>query len=305
MPGMAGRTTASLEVVDYRRSAAVPGVEIVDAQCSPREWRVIPDAFAVVVFKSWRGHARTRGQTHIGEAGLAFCNTPGELLIGTPLMGPGSFNVLQLQPELLEQWLAEQQPSSVRPDWAAVMQPMSLQLRRHFAAFFGVIEQRTSAMEVQSQLLELSELMINELISGARQLRPLTGPPIRGAARMRECLNEEGLTVDLETLAKRAGLSRFQALRAFKQRYGLPPHAYQLCLRISHARVLLRDGVPAAHVALRCGFADQSHFTRHFKRLNGITPMQYARAETSSSSNGSGTFPVVSDACALLVRSDR
>ena len=305
MRSMAGRTTVSQEVVDYRRSAAVPGVEVIDAQCSPRAWRVIPDGYGVVVFKDWRGRASTRGETHLGEAGLAFCNSPGELLIGTPLAGPGSFSVFQLRPEILEQWLSEQQPSSVGPDWAAVMRPMSGNLLQRFADFFGAFGPKASAMEVQSLLLELSELMISELIAGARRPRPLSGPPVRGAARMRECLNEEGLTVDLETLAQRAGLSRFQALRAFKQRYGLPPHAYQLCLRISHARVLLRGGVPAADVALRCGFADQSHFTRHFKRLNRITPMQYARAGASSNENGSRTFRAVGDPCAVLARSDR
>jgi len=122
---------------------------------------------------------------------------------------------------------------------------------------------------------------------------------------MRECLNEEGLHVDLETLAKRAGLSRFQALRAFKQRYGLPPHAYQLALRIGHARKLLREGATAADVAARCGFADQSHFTRHFKRINGVTPAQYARAEMASHGSKSGSFRIARDPSELRERSDR
>ena len=299
---MAGGGIASNEVVDYQRAAALPGIEVIDAQRSPRQWRVIPDGYAVVVFTTWQGRASTRGQTHVGERGLAFCNTPGDLLIGTPLSGPGSFHVLQIRPELLEQWLSEQQPSSVRPEWAAVMKPISDPLRRQFADFFAAFERRTAAMEAQSQLLELSELLISELIQGARRPHPVTGSANRGAARMRECLSEEGLTVDLETLAKRAGLSRFQALRAFKQRYGLPPHAYQLCLRISHARGLLREGLPAAEVALRCGFADQSHFTRHFKRMNGVTPMQYARAEAGCLG---GTFRVANDPGTLVQRSDR
>jgi AraC-like DNA-binding protein len=228
---------------------------------------------------------------------------PGDLLIGSP-HGSGSFHVLQLQPEVLAEWLAEQQPSSVRPDWAAIMKPMSAQLRQRFADFFSAFRDPTSAMQVQSQLLELSQGMIAELVQGGRQARPSAGPPSRGAARMRECLNEEGINVDLETLARRAGLSRFQALRAFKQRYGLPPHAYQLCLRMNHARRLLLEGVSAADVALRCGFADQSHFNRHFKRFNAVTPMQYARARVSSARSASvrGTTDAES---AIIARSDR
>jgi len=303
---MAGRTSVSNEVVGYWRSAAVPGVEVIDAHSSPREWRVICADYAVVMFRSWRGGVRVRGGVHTGEPGLVFCNVPGELMVASPCDGPGSFSVLELAPAVLEQTLAEQQPSSVRVDWSAIMQPISARLRAHFSGFVQSFEMAASAMQAQSQLLELSELLISELIQGARQPLPLAGPPLRAAARMRECLNEEGLNVDLETLAKRVGLSRFQALRAFKQRYGLPPHAYQLCLRMSHARALLRAGAPSADVAARCGFADQSHFTRHFKRFNGVTPAQYARAESASKhSNESGTFRIGRDPDAIVARSDR
>ena len=186
-----------------------------------------------------------------------------------------------------------------------VVKPISGELRNRCSEFFEVFEPTASAMQMQSRLLELSELVVSELVQGARQPRPSTGPPVRGATRMRECLNEEGLHMDLETLAKRAGLSRFEALRAFKKRYGLPPHAYQLCLRISNARRLLLEGAPSADVAARCGFADQSHFIRHFKRFNGVTPMQYAHAHTLSPSRASGTHRIASDPSAVVVRSDR
>jgi AraC-like DNA-binding protein len=178
-------------------------------------------------------------------------------------------------------------------------------MRAQLAVFFEGFAPAASAMQVQSQLLELSEVMISELILGAQQPRFNARLAVRGAARMRECLNEEGLHVDLETLAKQAGLSRFQALRAFKQRYGLPPHAYQLCLRMSQARRLLQNGAPAADVALSCGFADQSHFTRHFKRFNGVTPMQYALADTPAARRAHGGYARANDPSAIVLRSDR
>ncbi|MEP7050799.1 MAG: AraC family transcriptional regulator [Pseudomonadota bacterium] len=302
---MSGRHGASAEVVEYRRSEALPGIEGIHAQRSPRQWRVITPDFAVVVFRTWRGAVRHRGRVHAGEPGLAFCYTPGEPMVATPQGGPGSFNVLQLQSEVLEQWLTEQQPSSVRPDWAAIVKPISERLRSQVAEFFEAMEPEFSAMHAQSQLLDLSELLLSELIQGARQPRSSAVSPVRGAARMRECLNEEGLRMDLDTLAKRVGLTRFEALRMFKKRYGLPPHAYQLCLRISHARQLLLAGAPAADVAARCGFADQSHFIRHFKRFNGVTPMQYARARTPSAPSSSGTYRTSRELNAVIAKSDR
>jgi AraC-like DNA-binding protein len=299
---MPDRASGLGEVVDFRRSAALPGIEVIHAQHSPREWRVLSADWAVVMFRTWRGSVRSHGGVHIGQPGLAFCYTPGEVMIANPLGGPGSFSVLQLSPEIFERYLAEHQPNAARFAWARTMNSASQQLRQQFLSFVEAFGPRTSAMQMQTQLLELSQIMISELSQGARPPRRLSGPPIRAAARMRECLNDEGLNIDLETLAKRAGLSRFEALRAFKKRYGLPPHAYQLCLRIERARRLLVQGVPAADVALRCGFADQSHFNRHFKRLNGITPMQYARAHVPSQRPATGA---ASRALDLLARSDR
>jgi AraC-like DNA-binding protein len=83
--------------------------------------------------------------------------------------------------------------------------------------------------------------------------------------------------VTLEELHSEVGLSKFHLLRLFRDQLGAPPHAYQLQVRISHARVMLREGATAAEVALRCGFADQAHFTRCFKRMVGYSPAAFAR----------------------------
>ena len=68
-------------------------------------------------------------------------------------------------------------------------------------------------------------------------------------------------------------------MRTFTQQFGLPPHAYLLQARIKKARTLLRTGMPRAEVAAAVGFADQSHFARHFKKIMGVTPSQYTVAK--------------------------
>ena len=55
----------------------------------------------------------------------------------------------------------------------------------------------------------------------------------------------------------------------------MPPHVYVTGRRVELARRLLLDGVPAAEAATRAGFYDQSHLTRHFKRLHGVTPVAF------------------------------
>ena len=298
------------EVVGFRRSAALPGIEIVDAQHSPREWRVACPVFAVVVFRTWRGPVRVGGRTHGAEPGKVFCNVPGEAMVAQPEGGrPGSFNVIELEPELLNEWLAEQQGSALRPYWSEVTKSISGDLSAKFRRFFDSFEPEASPLQLQSEMSLLAEAMVRELIAGASDRRPLEGPPIRGTARMRECLNEEGFDLDLETLARKVGLSRFQALRAFKRRYGLPPHAYQLCVRLGQARRLLSEGATPVDVALRCGFVDQSHFSRHFKRAFGVTPAQYARGQALDGRRSSGVYlashAVDVDVTGIVSRSDR
>jgi transcriptional regulator GlxA family with amidase domain len=86
-----------------------------------------------------------------------------------------------------------------------------------------------------------------------------------------------GQPLALDDMAHHSGLSRFHLLRLFRQGLGITPHAYLLHLRIGNARALLDGGSPVADVALRCGFADQSHFSRCFKEIVGISPGAFAR----------------------------
>ena len=82
--------------------------------------------------------------------------------------------------------------------------------------------------------------------------------------------------VSLHDLALVSGFSRFGLVHAFTKQVGLSPHAYQVHVRIERARALLQQGVSPATVATTMGFADQSHFTRHFRRILQVTPSQYA-----------------------------
>ncbi|GAC1359787.1 MAG: hypothetical protein NVSMB44_10230 [Ktedonobacteraceae bacterium] len=83
--------------------------------------------------------------------------------------------------------------------------------------------------------------------------------------------------ISLETLASIANLSAFHLARTFRQAVGLPPHAYQIQLRMSHARKLLAQGFSVSYVAHETGFFDQTHFTHQFKRHVGVTPGTYRK----------------------------
>lgn len=81
--------------------------------------------------------------------------------------------------------------------------------------------------------------------------------------------------VQLEQLARLAGLSSSALVRAFVRERGITPYRYLETVRVNRARELLEQGVPPAQAALQVGFADQSHLGRYFARLMGVTPGTY------------------------------
>jgi AraC family transcriptional regulator len=76
----------------------------------------------------------------------------------------------------------------------------------------------------------------------------------------------------------------FHFMRKFRSEFGYPPHAYVMRRRIEHAkRQLARRDTPLKVVAADCGFSDQSHMTRLFRRLLGTTPAEYRNSVTRRS----------------------
>ena len=95
---------------------------------------------------------------------------------------------------------------------------------------------------------------------------------------------EENLDRNL-SLAELAGvvqLSVFHFTRKFRAEFGCPPHAYVMRKRIERAKAqLARRDIPLKVVAANSGFSDQSHMTRLFQRLLGVTPAEYRKAATT------------------------
>lgn len=103
-------------------------------------------------------------------------------------------------------------------------------------------------------------------------------PAGHAVSQTREILHER--LVDPPTLAELAatvGVGQYALVRSFREKHGLPPHAYLNQLRVRRAAALLAEGVPVATVAVTVGFTDQSHLTRHFRRAVGVPPGQYRR----------------------------
>jgi AraC family transcriptional regulator len=74
-------------------------------------------------------------------------------------------------------------------------------------------------------------------------------------------------------------LSEAHFSRCFKRTFGESPHAFVLRRRLEFAaQYLLQTDVPLCDIALRCGFADQAHFSKQFRQANGLNPSVWRRA---------------------------
>ena len=104
-------------------------------------------------------------------------------------------------------------------------------------------------------------------------------PPLRSISNARDYLAAHfAENVSLRWLAEEVGLDAFALSRGFVKAYGLPPHAWVLQERVRQAQSRIRLGEAIADVAAGVGFSDQSHLTRCFKRVLGVTPGCYQRA---------------------------
>jgi AraC-like DNA-binding protein len=139
------------------------------------------------------------------------------------------------------------------------------------------LERSTSQLEQQTLVLDSLAQLILRHAENRLSVAKL-GSEIQPVARVRAYLEDNyNREISLEQLAQVANLSSFHLNRAFRQTFGMPPHAYQIQVRILRAKRLLTEELSIKKVALATGFASQSHFGSHFKRLVRVTPGQYVQ----------------------------
>ncbi|MFJ1974267.1 AraC family transcriptional regulator [Streptomyces sp. NPDC087903] len=135
-------------------------------------------------------------------------------------------------------------------------------------------------LEAESRLTLIAERLRARLLPSLAAGAPRPDPVL--ARRLRELLDEH--VVDGLGLEEAAGLVHAHPahlVRAFSSAYGIAPHQYLNSRRVDRARRLLLDGRPPGEVATATGFFDQSHLTRHFRKLVGVTPGRYAFARSA------------------------
>jgi AraC-like DNA-binding protein len=276
-------TGSPTETARYWRHPGLPGIDLLRARyVTHRFARHTHDAYAIGLVRAGVEEWRHGGSLERAGAGAIPVVNPGTVHTGHAGVPEGwTYRMLYPSVDVLAGIAAELGRPAGTPWFAepVLADPAAarLLLAAHRAA------ERGDALAASS----LTRLFLTDLVRRHASVGA-AGPAGRGiaprpagalaAVRARELL--ETRLADppaLEALATELGTGPFPLLRAFRQRYGLPPHAWLTQRRVERARVLLDAGLRPASVAATVGFTDQAHLTRHFRRVLGVPPGAYQR----------------------------
>jgi transcriptional regulator GlxA family with amidase domain len=135
------------------------------------------------------------------------------------------------------------------------------------------VSSKTPLFDLRGELMGLAGLM--HPIATPEDQRAYFGELQRVMSYIDSHLVDE---IDATTLAAIAAVSVSQFNRRFRQLLRLSPMEYVLSLRVQEAqRLLATTRQPVGDIAAATGFCDQSHLTKRFRKLTGMTPLAYRR----------------------------
>lgn len=219
-----------------------------------------------------------RGKTHVAPAGSAVIINPGEVHTGQAVTNAGwTYRMLYPEAGLVQQAArqVEHGPNAL-PDFPepVIFDPYAVSLIRRLHL---VLESSDSSLERQSHFTAAMAQLVAGYASGRHRPLPADAPRAAISTALDFLHSHFDQPITLDDIAALTHFSPYHFLRVFRKAVGLTPHAYLTQLRVDAARRRLSEGQPLAQIAADTGFVDQSHFTRSFKRITGVTPGQYAQ----------------------------
>jgi AraC-like DNA-binding protein len=266
----------SSEQARHWAPAGLPGVDFLRARYVGR---IFPwhshDAFVIAAISRGLQEFRHRGTVERAGAGhLVLINPETAHSVQAAAPGGWTYHVLYPRPDVVARALGETAVLRGTPAFstAAVHDP---EAARMVIAVHRAAER--ADMLTADTLLHATLARLLRRYGTTSGARP-TAAGHRTATRTREVLlTRMAEPPALAALAAELGTGPHALLRAFKNAYGMPPHAWLNDARVRRARTLLDGGTPPAEAAATVGFVDQSHLSRHFTRIVGVPPGAYQR----------------------------
>lgn len=280
------------------------GVELWRVTDTTRLWASYHDQFAACLLPNGIDGAMTwvhRGRQNLAAGGSVMLLQRGEIHRTTALRGNGAFFLMRMGEPLLEKaqqaldlartpdWAAEQIEGAALPDVADSLSVLATAVQAgadpyeleawSIAAAVKLFERcseprirkspipHAGARRAYALLMEWFGNLGTRLLSETREER--------GTRGLAAALSDPAIDLDLDTLAKKAGLSPSHFSRMIHSSTGLTFREHKLIARVTVGRILLEAGIRASVVAQILGYANHPAFSRDFKRSWGVSPSQW------------------------------
>ncbi|MCU0535849.1 MAG: AraC family transcriptional regulator [Hydrococcus sp. Prado102] len=228
----------------------------------------------------WQGEYNYRGAWHQIPKGSLSIIHPGEVHAPsekTYVPAPANYLMMSASSEIIQAVALELAEKPIEIPFFAEPFLLDTEIAQAYSHLHFLAEQSATELEQDSALLFLLTQLMTRHAQDRLQISPLKSarPAIM---RVRDFIQAHfAENISLKQLSEIAQLSRFHLCRMFRHEIGIPPHTYQMQIRVDYAKRLINQGKSLTQIAAIAGFYDQSHFGRHFKRITGVSPNHYRR----------------------------
>ncbi len=267
---------SKIETTRFWRDGRFRDMECLSATFQTHEYAPHShETFSIGAIEAGSQIARIRGSREETGPGHLYLINPEVVHDGVPGESGYRYRMIYPAEALFREVLEDVTGKACRatPAFAREL-PQDGELAQAFHEAHRALEEKSGALEAEEGMFRVLAAVFARY--GSHNLAPIDTRERTAVSRARDYLIANFATdVGLEELAEVAGLSRAHLIRAFRKEFHITPHAFLTDVRVRQARMLLRLGRPIAEVAFDCGFADQAHFSRHFKSRIGVTPGQF------------------------------
>ena len=268
------------DTAHYSYAEDLGGLELLNANYHLQRFsRHVHEGFCIGVIDTGAQRFYREGSNHIAPQNSIILVNADQVHDGHCVSENGwSYRAIYPTPEMLTLVSEELQGPNSGIPWFTNPVIYDAYMATRLRQMFDLLQHSSNPLERQSYYLEVMTQLIQRHGGHGRYLPSVDRQPVTVQNVKNYLYNHLNENVSLQQLAQLVELNPHYLVRLFQRHVGLPPHAYQVVLRIQKAKKLIRQGAKLSDIAADTGFTDQSHLHRHFKKMMGITPGRYFKA---------------------------
>ena len=265
------------EYVDYKHLQELGGLELLTASYHQKQFsKHVHEGYCIGLIEEGAQAFFRTGKLHVAPKGDIILVNADEIHTGASAVESGwSYRAIYPTPEMLNEVSRDFFNATGITPWFPDAVIRDVGLAQQLSFLFDLLACKDNLLFKESMYISTLACLMSRYSKSrlSPQNLPETQKKILTVKELLASCPEKDHS--LSDLAQLVDLSPWYFLRQFKKYTGFPPHAWLVQYRLHKARQLLKQGENIAVAAQLCGFSDQSHFNRHFKKAIGVTPLQY------------------------------